>query len=137
MSKDFLSLIKEQGLKNTPTRRAILEVFSSDCKPINAENIHEKLKKEGVNLVTIYRTLESFEQAGILKRLSLNKPSAYYELAANHHHHLICTNCGMVEGFEECDIGEVSNKALKGSKFQTVSGHSLELFGKCKKCARA
>ena len=137
MSKDFPGLLKEKGLKNTPTRRAILEVFSADCKPINAEYIHEKLKKSGINLVTIYRTLESFEKAGILKRLSLNKSSAYYEIAANHHHHLICTDCGTIEGFKECDIGDVSRKALKDSKFQTVSGHSLELFGKCKKCAKA
>ena len=45
--------------------------------------------------------------------------------------------CGTIEGFKECDIGDVSRKALKDSKFQMVSGHSLELFGKCKKCAKA
>jgi Fe2+ or Zn2+ uptake regulation protein len=136
MSKDFSAMLKEKGLKNTPTRRAILNVFSTDCKPINAEYIFDKLKKDDINLVTIYRTLESFEEVGILKRVSLNKASSYYELAENHHHHLICTNCGTIEGFKECDISDVSRKALKGSKFQTVSEHSLELFGKCKKCAR-
>ena len=137
MKEDLSNLLKNGGFKVTPIRLAILKVFSVDCKPINAEYIHEKLKKEKVNIVTIYRTLTSFESAGVLKRVDLQKDSVYYELAGHHHHHIICTDCGLVEGFEVCDLDNLTDKVIKGSSdFNRITKHSLELFGVCKKCCR-
>ena len=135
MSKDFSNILRAKGLKNTPTRKAILEVFPQDCKPINAEYIFDTLKKKGINLVTIYRNLDSFEQAGILKRLSLNKGSAYYELAnEHHHHHIVCTGCGVTEEFGARDIENAIHRISKSSMFSRIDTHSLELFGTCNKC---
>jgi len=136
MSKDFSAALKEKGLKNTPIREAILNVFSADCKPINAEYIFNKLKSKNINLVTIYRTLASLEKAGILRRIDMHKGSAYYELDLDHHHHLVCTNCGTVEEFKACDIEKTTRDILKNSTFKSVDTHSLELFGICKKCSR-
>ncbi len=137
MKKDLSILLKETGLKATRTRLAILNVFSEGCKPINAEYIFKKLKAEKTNIVTIYRTLMSFEAAGILSRVDLHKESAHYELAGHHHHHIICTDCGVVESFDQCDIGDLSQKTLhKSSKFSAIQQHSLEFFGVCKMCAR-
>lgn len=137
MSKDFNLILKAESLKVTPTRLAILNVFSVDCKPINALYIFEKLQSKRINLVTIYRTLTSFESVGILKRVNLHKESIYYELGDQHHHHIICTDCGTVESFDKCDIGGLSNKILnKSSKFQKINKHSLEFFGICKLCAK-
>ncbi len=134
---DIENMLKTNGFKITPIRLAILEVFSHDCEPVNAEFIFKKLNKEKVNIVTIYRTLTSFENAGILKRVDLQKDSVYYELAGHHHHHIICTDCGLVEGFDECDLDGLSNKVLKdSSNFRHITKHSLELFGVCKKCFR-
>ena len=136
MSKDFPAILKEKGLKNTPIRRAILDVFSAGCKPVNAEHIFGELKSKHINLVTIYRTLASLEEAGILRRVDMHKGSAYYELGLDHHHHLVCTDCGTVEDFKVCDIEKTARDVLKHSGFRSVSTHSLELFGVCKKCSR-
>lgn len=137
MTRDISDILKTNGFKITSTRLAILKVFSSDCKPINAEYIHDKLKKEKVNIVTIYRTLISFENAGIIKRVDMQKDSVYYELAGHHHHHIICTDCGMVESFDGCDLDNLSKEVLKSSNnFSLINKHSLELFGLCKKCCK-
>jgi Fur family ferric uptake transcriptional regulator len=135
MSKDFSSTLKEKGLKNTPIREVVLNVFSTDCKPINAEYIFGKLKSKKINLVTIYRTLASLEGASILHRVDMHKGSAFYELGLDHHHHLVCTDCGMIEKFKACDIERVARDVLKHSHFRSVNTHSLELFGMCKKCS--
>ena len=135
MKNDFKTILKNGALKITPTRLAILDIFSNDCKPVNAEYIFEKLKNKKINLVTIYRTLTSLEKAGILKRVDLHKESAYYELGNHHHHHIVCTKCGVVEGFDGCDIKTLSKKILgKSSKFKEINQHSLEFFGVCKAC---
>ncbi len=138
MSKDLSDILKTNGFKITTTRVAILHVFSKDCKPINAEYIHQNLKKQKVNIVTIYRTLSAFELAGILKRVDLQKDSTYYELAGHHHHHIVCIDCGLVESFDECDIVPLSKKVLVHSlKFKSITKHSLELFGLCKSCNKS
>lgn len=130
-------MLKQVGLKVTPARKFILDLFSSDCEPINAEFIFGKLKSKDINQVTIYRTLASLELTRIIKRVDLRKGSTYYELAGNHHHHLVCLKCGRTEGFEHCDIDTISKTVLKkSSQFKSIDQHSLELFGMCKSCSK-
>lgn len=138
MSKDSNIILKEAGLKVTPTRVAILGVFSDECKPINADYIFGRLKSKGINIVTVYRTLTSFEKLNILRIVDLHKESTHYELAEHHHHHIVCTNCGIVEGFKDCDIKSLSKNVLnKSSKFKIINQHSLEFFGVCKSCVKS
>jgi len=140
MSKDFSNVLKEANLKVTPTRLAVLNVFSGDCRPINAEYIFEKLKAKKINLVTVYRTLSSFEKSDILKRVNLHKESIYYELDDHHHHHIVCTECAEFEKFEGCistNLSSFSKEILnKSKKFNMIKEHSFEFFGTCKKCLK-
>lgn len=140
MIKNFSSILKDKDFKVTQTRLDILGIFSNDCKPINALYIYKILKNKGVNLVTIYRTLLSFEKAGILKRVDLHQESVYYELIGDyHHHHIICLHCKKVYNFDGCneDANSLISKALKQNKdFDSISHHSFDLFGVCKKCLK-
>ncbi len=130
------SLLKDAGLKMTPARKEILNVFSSDCKPISAEYIFDKLKSKKINLVTIYRTLISLDRAQIITRVDIRKDSVHYELAHHHHHHMVCTGCKRTESFETCGIEKLSQELLKKSSwFTSFDQHSLELFGRCKACS--
>lgn len=129
-------LLKGKGLKATSSRLAVLGAFSGECMPLNAEGVAKKLRTKDLNLVTVYRTLASFEEAGLLKRIDLHKDSAYYELAGHHHHHVICKGCGLIESLGGCDAERLSKNVLKkASKFSLIKEHSLEFFGVCKKCA--
>ncbi len=137
MKDNYEEILKNAKLRVTPARVAILNVFTEGCKPLSAENIASKIKNKVINLVTVYRTLGSLEQAQILKRVDLHSDSVHYELASHHHHHIVCTQCGVIEGFDICEIENVSKKALaQSSKFVSISQHSLELFGNCKRCAK-
>jgi Fe2+ or Zn2+ uptake regulation protein len=137
--KDFNNILKEKGFKVTRTRLDILGIFSNDCKPINAEYIYKILKNKKINLVTVYRTLLSFEKAGILKRVDLHQESVFYELIGDHHHHhIICLQCKKVSNFNgyKADSDSLISKALKQNKdFDFISHHSFDLFGLCKKCS--
>jgi len=139
MISDFSNTLKEKGFKVTQTRLDILGIFSNGCKPINAEYIYKILKNKRVNLVTIYRTLLSFEKASILKRVNLHQESVYYELVGDHHHHhIVCLKCKKVSNFNGCkeDSDLLILKALKQTKdFDLISHHSFDLFGICKKCS--
>ncbi len=135
MKTDYKKIFGELGLKNTPTRGVVFEVFSANKKPITVQEIYERLKKQKIDLVTIYRTIASFEKAELVKRIDLRQDAVFYELNLNHHHHIVCTSCGIMEDFEICEMENLSKKIVSQSKkFKTIAEHNFELFGVCNSC---
>jgi Fur family transcriptional regulator, ferric uptake regulator len=128
-------LLKGVGYKATPARLAILEIFSKSKVPLDAESVYKKLRKtrKNINEVTIYRTLSSLMGKGILKKVDLRKNSTFFELAREHHHHIVCTNCDTVEDFKNLEVEKAIKKILKHN-FINIKEHSLELFGLCARC---
>ena len=140
MKKNASDILKESGLKVTPARERILVALGSERRPYNAQELHALLSKKGdMDLVTIYRTLAAFLKAGLVKQVDLRQDSVAYELKGEHHHHIVCTECGTVEDFDLCGMEAVTKKVVAGAKrFSSVREHTLELFGVCDSCvARA
>lgn len=136
---DVRAILKKHDLKATAPRTALLSLLADKHAPMSAQDLHAKLPKTApIDLVTVYRALESFQKAGIVKRVDLRTDSVLYELNDEHHHHIVCTECGLVEDFEMCDIElSVEKIARKSSGFASVRDHSLELFGVCNTCVKA
>ncbi len=55
-----------------------------------------------------------------------------FELAEDHHHHLVCESCGDVSEFEECPL---DLRLLRDVDFE-ISSHSLEIYGRCTDCGQ-
>ena len=95
------------------------------------------LGRAAPDLVTVYRTLESFVRAGLLRQVDLHTGSVQYEPADHHHHHIVCTGCGTVESVETCGIKRIEQRVIQeSSMFESVENHALEFFGTCKACAK-
>ena len=136
MKQDFKKILKSAKLKNTGPRMTVLHTLAEVKHPETAQEIYERIGKKKIDLVTLYRTLASFEKNGLLRRVDLHKDAIYYELNTEHHHHIVCTNCSKVEDFENLEIEKVLERITKKSlKFKNIKEHSLELFGLCKECA--
>ena len=135
---NYQKILHDVKLKSTEPRIAVVALLADKHLPLSVQNIYDNLaKKNGIDLVTVYRTLASFEKVGLVKRVDLRKDVVLYELANDHHHHLVCTNCGATEDFEICDVKDITKKVLnKSSKFTSVQQHSFELFGICKNCTK-
>lgn len=132
-----MELLKAKGLKSTQARRDILALFNERHTLLRAEDIFAKVKKKGTDLATVYRTLETFEEQGIIRKVDVRSGSDVYELAGHHHHHIVCTKCNIVEGFNDCNAEDISSMLLKNSKnFNVIQDHSFEFFGVCKSCAK-
>ncbi len=141
---DFKNLLQNAKLKNTAPRLAVLKAFAENKYPATAQEIYKKISARGgsalggkkIDLVTLYRTIASFEKKGIVRKIDLQKDAVFYELNTEHHHHLVCTNCNKIENFEnekvEKIIGEIFRKS---DKFKNINEHSFELFGLCRACA--
>ena len=109
----------------------ILLYYSQNHLFIAFKMIREKLNNKMTSIASIYRTLEVFEKFLIIKKVHLSGNSVLYEISDAHHHHIICKDCDMIEEIEDCAI----EKMIPYSKnFSVIFDHSLEFFGKCKKC---
>lgn len=118
--------IRGRGYKATPQRIAVLRALAAEQHQ-SLEEIRARCPEVG--LVTVYRTIDLLSGIGLVRRLDLGD-GPRYELAENHHHHLICESCGEISEFDECPIDD---QALRDLDFD-VSAHSLELYGRCGAC---
>lgn len=139
--EDAACMLRSSGRKLTKQRKVILLVF--DCGPqhLTAQEVHESVARyePDINLVTVYRTLELLADVGILSKINFNDGADRYERKpgdAEHHHHLICTECGQVVEFLVCEFSSLACQLEKATGF-TVDGHSLKLTGKCEPCRKA
>jgi len=130
------SQLKAGGLKITAARLSLLDLFKHAKKPLSVKEIAVKLKTSDVDPVTLYRNVESLENLGIIRQLRLQDRQAHYEIADNHHHHLVCKICGKIVDVEGCKISVADKNFLKKNGFAKMTGHSLEFFGICNTCAK-
>lgn len=133
--KDFSVFLRGKS-KVTDARIDVLSTLSSIHKPISIKEIAKRVK--GHNMTTFYRTLETLVKAGLVKKITINSEESLYEttIDRHHHHHISCTNCGLLEDIDVC-VPSLSTKTLTQKGFATVTDHSLEFFGICKSCTKS
>lgn len=133
---NLIDAIRKAKLRVTEPRIAILEALLENHGPFTVEEIHQRIPKKKCDLATIYRSLGSLENKGLIHRCEFGDGTARYELSARenriHHHHVICRICKRIEVLDDCELQELDHFAKKRG-FSSVS-HSLEFFGICPLC---
>ncbi len=135
MSQDSnAARLKNVGLRVTKGRLSLLSVLHTEHSPLTAQEIRRRMKS--MDLVTVYRTLQAFVAAGLVQEVRLKDDSVRYECThGGHHHHVICTECGIIDELPECHGEELQAATLHSSvHFASIHSHSLEFFGICKTC---
>jgi Fe2+ or Zn2+ uptake regulation protein len=123
----------------TAGRRAIIGLLVSAGHPVSIGDIAEHLP--GLPRSSAYRHLTDLQSAGIVRRVAANDEFSRFELAEDlteHHHHLLCMNCGKVTdvtlppGFEQ-DVASAITKLADAEGFEAHS-HRLDVLGFCAAC---
>ncbi len=133
---DFEAVLRQGGYKVTPGRVLLLSTLFGEEKPVTVSYLEKKLKN-ALDKVTLYRALESMVASGVVREVDFRHGHAHYELEAlrKHHHHIVCTVCGLVEDVDCNTEPFVRQVAKKAKKFASIQDHSMEFFGICKACA--
>ena len=127
--------LSKHQLKLTRQREQILTVFLR-MEHITAEQMYRLLNKKDphIGLATIYRTLNLFCEAGLAQARHFGAQTQYDNVAhKGHHDHLICTSCGKIVEFENCEIERLQEEVAAKNGF-TIQTHKLELYGLCASC---
>ncbi len=130
--QEFIEACKGMGLKITPQRVAVYEVLLSRDDHPTVEEIYNEIKKRYpfVSLATVYRTVETLEELGFVKKVAYWGGSVRYDANVSDHHHLICTQCGAIRDVEFC-IDWTPPAYMEGYR---VHKYSLHIYGVCPKC---
>ena len=122
MENDILSILKKNQLSVTDGRKKILELFLQSDGALAHADI-EKNTDAAFDRVTVYRTLQTFVDKGIVHHIPTTDNSILYALCkdqceAGHHHdnhvHFICDNCNKTICLEDVTVPSV--KLPKGFK---------------------
>jgi Fur family transcriptional regulator, ferric uptake regulator len=126
--------VKNAGLKLTSARKQIIAFLTSSHGPFTIEEIHEGLAVSDCNLVTVYRTLASLEESGLVRKYEIGDRVARFEYLCDEHphHHLICSNCKKIEVLEADLLSGIKRLAAKKG-FRRLNA-SVDLFGLCDDC---
>jgi len=130
--------LRQSGHKLTPQRRAVIRVITSSQDHLTPATIYKKVHhyQPNIGLVTIYRTLEILAELGLVCELPAGGTCRSYTISTSqHHHHLICSDCGIVVDFTSHYPNELEQGISKESGFR-IDGHLLEFFGLCQACQK-
>ncbi|GAQ26105.1 Fur family transcriptional regulator [Tepidanaerobacter syntrophicus] len=133
--------LKEKDLKLTPQRRVVLDVLlDNQSKHLSAEEVFEFVRKKfpDIGLATVYRTLQLFDDFGVIKKLDFNDGCYRYELSEDQrhqHHHLICIKCGKIYEFDDDLLEDLEKRIYKNNSFKVID-HAVKFFGYCKDCLK-
>ena len=119
-------------------RAAVIEYLDEQQCCRGAQEIHEALAARGstVGLASVYRALDGLVEQGLLQRVDFGDGIARYEPVRpgdEHHHHLVCDDCGKVETFHDAPLERAIAAIEKQTGYAVVS-HDVVLRGACGDC---
>lgn len=132
--------LRDRDVRYTAGRRMVVTALSRADGPRSAAELHDQIGAE-VPLSSLYRTLATLEEAGILAPHFGTRGITRYELAEwlrGHHHHLICVECGSVDDIDiaqpfEAQVRELVDQIARTAGFSPTD-HALEIEGRCARC---
>ena len=109
MSQTWDDTLRASGYRVTPQRQLVLEAVTR-LEHATPEEIYAEVKQTavGVNLSTVYRTLELLEQIGLVTHTHLGHGAHRYHLAADAQHvHLVCRGCGAITQLDPAAVSSL------------------------------
>ncbi len=134
----FARFLRENGLKLTQERRAILDAFLLLDEAVEAEVLLDRLRQSGarVSRATIYRTLDLLVQTGLARKVRLGTDHYYFEriMGRRQHEHMICLGCGKVIEWFDKELEGLVSANVEHHRFEAAR-YSVQVFGYCCACA--
>ena len=121
----------EAGVRMTHQRRIIIELIDEADDHPDVETIYRRAIAidRTISLATIYRTVGVLEEVGVIEKLEVGDGKARYEMAGDHHEHLVDVESGEIHEFQHEELERLKETIARDMGFELV-GHRLELFGR-------
>ena len=130
--------LRQAGYRAGAARGAVVSVLARGDCCYTAPEIADELRAEGrtVGIASVYRVLDLLAEQKLVQKLDLGDGRAHYErvdVSDDHHHHLVCNECGRVEPFAD-DRLEAALRRVEQETGFAVATHDVLLRGACDDC---
>lgn len=138
--RSLMDRIRAKGMRLTEQRRIVAHVLDTADDHLDVEGVLRLAQKKDptIHRATVYRTLNSFKENGLVDELDLMHVSGgrhYYEVRpSNFHIHLVCTACGSVEEPEEPSWERLRRRVENETGFK-AEAIRMEIGGTCRDCS--
>jgi len=121
--------LKDSQLKVTPQRVAVLEALNNLKNHPTADKIKEYVVKNHPNIAvgTIYKTLETFVEKGLVKKVKTEQDVMRYDAILDKHHHLYCEDTNRIEDFFDDQLNEMLEEYFKKKKIPNFKVKDIKL----------
>jgi Fur family ferric uptake transcriptional regulator len=133
---DLHATLKAKGYRLTPQRQLVLDAVARLGHGTPDEICAEVQRSApGVNLSTVYRTLELLEELGLVTHTHLGHGAPTYHAATDEDHlHLVCRDCGVIIETNSSVTDDLVRVLAQRHGFQTDVAH-FAIYGLCAGCA--
>jgi Fur family ferric uptake transcriptional regulator len=130
--------LKGAGFRAGGARAAVLDAMAEQSCCVSAQELHERVRRERttVGVASVYRVLDELVELRLVQRVDVGDGVARYEPAlpdGDHHHHVVCDDCGKVEPFEDPTLESAIASASRRLGY-SVDAHEVVLRGECGDC---
>lgn len=130
--------LKKSGLRATSARIAVLQVLKDSERPLSHSEMVSQLKEIYGDQATIYRTLITFVDVGIIRVASNVGGMARYEFVdASHdaqhvHPHFLCQTCGIVSCLPKTTVISSVDEQWR----EILRASEVQFLGSCLDCTK-
>jgi Fur family peroxide stress response transcriptional regulator len=133
----FRDRCKQHNLNITPQRVAIYQELIKSKNHPDSEDIFKKIKNtfSEISLDTVYRTLSTFAEIGLIHLVEGYGEAKRYDPDINNHHHFRCRQCNKIVDFHDESYNSLRVPRLFQKNFK-VTNVKIILEGTCDECIK-
>lgn len=126
------SILKDSGLKITPTRLRVLALLENG-DGLSARDVLRELLRDDPDaaIATVYRTLSALCDVGLARKIPSESGALYESATDDARPQLICSRCGKKEEVDDPELLRYNASVLKDRGL--TDGDSLFLYADCKR----
>jgi Fur family transcriptional regulator, ferric uptake regulator len=137
--EEILDALRESGARITTCRRSTVEMLvANQDRHVSADEIIAAVQARVADVAesTIYRTLATLEELGLITHMHLDHGPATFHLAEDRHRHLVCRNCHLVIETPADLYAGVTQDLYERYGFAVEEEH-FAITGVCRECRDA
>jgi len=125
-------ILIEKNIKPSYQRIRILQYINENINHPTVDNIFNSLVKEIPTLskATVYNTLELFEDANLVKVITIEDNETRYDSRVHNHGHFKCESCGSIYDFEV----DIDSLVVNSLKYFKINDKNVYFKGICSRC---
>jgi Fur family peroxide stress response transcriptional regulator len=135
--RPIIEAFRRKGYKATPQRIAISRFALRNREHPSAQAVYHEVKAlfPTISLATVYKTLQTLGQLGLIQELNFPQGQARFDSYMKPHINLVCTQCGSIKDLDDRAARELVDRVTSTAKF-TATGQRLDIYGICDNCRK-